>query len=195
MNIDREIEQLKKNIKEIYFGTCKQIKENIYRGHKRSISTDIEDNIDLFISAILPNDYKFFLDSTIRIEKKSHRPDLLIIDGNDNVTALIEIKANMGWCRNANEVINKLIDTDKLFKNKTKLCCKLSEENSRIVYYGNNVKLFLVSLTTGNCKKYYRKNNKEYAQSFNIFHFNLFEEWYDSLKNYEIYNFVDKIFH
>lgn len=100
----------------------------------------------------------------------------------------------MGWCRNANEVINKLIDTDKLFKNKTKLCCKLSEENSRIVYYGNNVKLFLVSLTTGNCKEYYRKNNKEYAQSFNIFHFNLFEEWYDSLKNYEIYNFVDKIF-
>ena len=52
----------------------------------------------------------------------------------------------------------------------------------------------MVSLTTGNCKEYYRKNNKEYAQSFNIFHFNLLEEWYDSLKNYEIYDFVDKIF-
>ena len=44
-------------------------------------------------------------------------------------------------------------------------------------------KLFLISLTKGNCSDKNHKSNKEYANANNVYQFNLFDGWYDSLFN------------
>lgn len=59
--------------------------------------------------------------------------------------------------------------------------------------YSNNVKLFLISLTKGNCSDKNHKSNKEYANANNVYQFNLFDGWYDSLINCEIEEFAKQI--
>lgn len=46
------IEKLKSEIKYAYNETKKTLGDNIYRGHSRAISSDIEDGIALFISRL-----------------------------------------------------------------------------------------------------------------------------------------------
>ena len=107
MNTDKNLNELNSNIKEIFLKTKESLKSNIIRGQSRSISSDIEDELSMFISNVLSNKYIFYINSYIRIENKGYRPDLLIID-NNKVIAMIEIKANMGYCRDARDVMNKL---------------------------------------------------------------------------------------
>lgn len=53
-NYELLINNLKEHIKATYQKTYNKLSSNIYRGHLRSISTDIEDGIALLISALLP---------------------------------------------------------------------------------------------------------------------------------------------
>ena len=101
---DTEIKSLINYINTVYFKTSNKIRTNIYRGHLRSISSDIEDAIALYIANVLPTDYKIFLDSSVHVNKKNNRPDLLVVDASNNVKAMIEVKSNMGWCRNATDM-------------------------------------------------------------------------------------------
>lgn len=89
------IEKLKSEIKYAYNETKKTLGDNIYRGHSKAISSDIEDGIALFISRLQPS-CKIFLDPSIHIDRKTHRPDLLVINNKNEVIAMVEIKANMG---------------------------------------------------------------------------------------------------
>ena len=63
---------------------------------------------------------------------------------------MVGIKANMGWCRNASGVIQKILSEDLIFKNKRTINCEFSNNRSYDTSYSNNVKLFLISLTKGN---------------------------------------------
>lgn len=193
MNKEEAIKCLKNYIETIYTDTNKQLKTNIYRGHSRSISTDIEDAIAIFISDILPEDeYKILSDPSIYINHKNHRPDLLVINKNNEVTLLIEIKANMGWCRDASNVLNDMIKNDSIFKREIQLKCEFSKKEAITVLY-KNPKLLLVALTDGNCSKEKHLKNKDYAKSINIYQFNLFSGWYGNLSNNEISDFYDFI--
>ena len=137
MENNKAIETLKENIKKIYKKTQKQIDENIYRGHSRCISVDVEDEIAKYILQLLPKRYKLFLDPSISIneklylpkKKKIYRPDLLVINENAEVTAFIELKAIMGYCRDATDVINKMVEYDKDFKKEKKLKCTFPDES------------------------------------------------------------------
>lgn len=169
-------------IKETYISTAKPLAHNIIRGHLRSISSDIEDGIALFISKALPQDYKLYLDPTIHIEKKGNRPDLLIVDPHEKVAAMIEIKANMGWCRDARPIIDKIIEKDTKFRSMKKLKCEFSTQDEVEVSYEEGVKLYLLSLTDLNCPAPHHESNKQYASSNTISYYNLFTGWYDSLK-------------
>lgn len=169
-------------IEGIYNSTAKQRAHNIIRGHLRSISSDIEDGIAMFISKALPQDYKLFLDPTIHIDKKGNRPDLLIVDSQDKVAAMIEIKANMGWCRDAGPIIDKINEKDSQFRSKKKLKCEFSTQAAVEVSYEEGVKLYLLSLTDLNCPAQHHESNKLYASSYNISYYNLFTGWYDSLQ-------------
>lgn len=189
MELEYAIEKLKKYITDIYQNTGSKIGTNIYRGHLRSISTDIEDGIAVFISDIMPSNYKIYLDSSIHIDGKKNRPDLLVIDENNNVNAMIEIKANMGWCRDASEVIDDILISDSKFKEQKVLTCEFSREENQEIFYGENVKLFLVALTDGNCSARNHEANKLYAAKLDVFQFNLFSGWYESLINCEIEDF------
>lgn len=192
MNIYNAIEILKSDIKNIYNKTRENIGNNIFRGHSRSISTDIEDKLALFITNLQP-EVKVFLDPSIYINKKTHRPDLFIVNTKNEVIAMIEIKANMGWCRNAAGVIDKILSNDKLFNQTGRLDCEFSDNSKYSVSYSKNVKLFLISLTKGNCSDKNHEQNKEYSIQNNVFLFNLFDGWYNSLVNYEIENFANYI--
>ena len=193
MNKEEAIKGLKNYIETIYADTKKQLKTNIYRGHSRSISTDIEDAIAIFISDILHEDkYKILSDPSIYINHKKHRPDILVVDKNNEVILLIEIKAQMGYCRDASPVLNDMIKNNDMLKKEIQLECEFSKKEAITVLY-KNPKLLLVALTDGNCSKEKHIKNKDYAKSINIYQFNLFSGWYDNLSNCEISDFYDFI--
>ena len=187
------IENLKKYIKSAYESTSDQLATNIIRGHLRSISTDIEDGIAIFMSEILPSEYKILLDPSIHIGRKNNRPDLLIIDSKNIVKAMIEIKANMGWCRDATAVINDIVENNTKFSNQGVLNCEFSTQEDVKVAYNNDVKLFLVSLTDGNCPADKHQKNKEYASQNGVHQFNLFTGWYNSLEDLEIQDLINSL--
>ena len=193
MNKEEAIKGLKNYIETIYADTKNELKTNIYRGHSRSISTDIEDAIAIFISDILHEDkYKILSDPSIYINHKKHRPDILVVDKNNEVILLIEIKAQMGYCRDASPVLNDMIKNNDMFKKEIQLECEFSKKEAITVLY-KNPKLLLVALTDGNCSKEKHIKNKDYAKSINIYQFNLFSGWYDNLSNCEISDFYDFI--
>ena len=152
MNIEEAAKSIKKHIEEIYNKVINPVAPNVIRGHHRTISAEVEDEIGLFVSMIMRDDYLFILDPSIRVDGKTSRPDLLVADSNNIVKALIEIKTNMGWCRTADSVIDKLLEKDRKFKKEKILKCSFSSRDEKIqVEYPNNVKLFLVSFSDRNC--------------------------------------------
>lgn len=184
MDKNKIINELKKEIKNKYDKTRKAVGKKIFRGHSRCISTDIEDAIARFISKIL-SEYKIFLDPSISIKGTIYRPDLLVINQKNEVVAFMEIKARMGYCRDATEALNKMINYDNVFKNND-LTCKFSYGSSPVkVKYDKNVKLFFVSLSSNNCSNHI--NNNTYARNKNkhklVSYFTLFKGVYDDLKN------------
>lgn len=188
------IETLKSSINNVFNATKQSIRHNIWRGHSRSISTDIEDNIAILIAEELPENYKLYIDPSIHINGKTHRPDLLVSNENNEVIFVIEIKANMGWCRDASAVINSMVDNHNVFLDAGSLDCKLSSGESFVLKYKNNVKLFLIALTDangGNKKQY--EINKNHAFSHGISHYCLFSGWYNNLQEKDIISFIDKI--
>ena len=199
----KEIEELKTYIKNKYEETRQVVEGNkgseIYRGHSRSLSTDIEDAIAIFISKLLPT-CKVFIDPSINVGGKNNRPDILIIDKNNKTIGMIEVKSNMGWCRNASDVIAKIEQNNKDFSDKF-LRCEFSENNNKaknkeepkIVQYGNDVKLFLVSFTKDNCSIKKHDNNKEDAKKANVSYFTLFSGWYGSLVDSDINKFAEEL--
>ncbi len=200
----KEIEELKTYIKNKYEETRQVVEGNkgseIYRGHSRSLSTDIEDAIAIFISKLLPS-CKVFIDPSISIGGKKHRPDILIIDKNNETIGMIEVKSNMGWCRNASDVIANIKQNNIDFSDNTPLRCEFSEKNNedmnkeepKIVKYGNDVKLFLVSFTKDNCSDKKHDNNKDKAIKANVSYFTLFSGWYGSLVDCDIYKFAEEL--
>ena len=194
MSYEVAIENARKRIADAHKITKGQLNDRVYRGHSRSISTDIEDSIALLIYDIIPNDYYLILDPSIYVNKQNHRPDLLIINGENKVVGLVEIKANMGWCRNASGVLNNLKEEDNIFKENKILKCKLSSDNSKEVNYPDDVKLFLAALTGENGGGESRhQTNKENAQALSIKHFILFDGWYDVLRNRDAEEFAIEI--
>ena len=194
MNKKASIENLKSRIAAVFNDTRRPFGKNIYRGHSRSISSDIEDSITFFISELLPENYYYILDPSIYLNGENNRPDLLIINEKDEVVAMIEMKSNMGWCRNATWVIDDILANDNKFKSVSTLECKLSTDETKCVKYGDNVSLFLVSLTSKNGGS--EKNeitNKEYAKQKNVGHYLLFNNWYHSLADKDIEEFADAI--
>ena len=194
MSYEQAIENARKRIANAHKATKGQINDRVFRGHSRSISTDIEDSIALLIYDIVPSDYYLILDPSIYIGKQNHRPDLLIVNSNDEVVGLVEIKANMGWCRDATQVLSSLKEEDDLFKESKYLKCKLSSDSTKEVVYPDNVALFLVALTSENGGGEAKiAANMEFAKSLNIKHFILFNGWYYELENRGVEAFTEDI--
>ena len=193
MVINKAIINLIKDISEKYEQTNRAIGPNIFRGHLRSISTDIEDCIALFISSILPLDYKIYLDPSVYVDGHNHRPDLLVLNEKNECYAMIEIKANMGYCRNAEEVITREIETHDIFSNERSLSCNLSSGEAQVVLYTKKTKLYLIALTAANCSERNHDNNRDCASNNGIKHFILFDGWYDSLTGREITDFANDL--
>ena len=171
----------------------KSLRSNIYRGHLRSLSTDIEDAIALFVNEVLPGK-KMLIDASVYADGKIHRPDLLVVDGDNNAIAMIEIKSNMGWCRNATAVINGIRNNDKIFKETKNLTCEFSgDTEDKIICYPDGVKLFLISLTDNNCKSEFHAINKALAKNAGVYHFVLFSGWYDDLQDKDICEFGETL--
>lgn len=193
MTKQEKINELIIYIKNIYDVVNNKIGPNIFRGHLRSISTDIEDGIALFISKIIPDNYKVFLDPSIHVDKTNNRPDLLVIDDKNEAVAMIEIKANMGWCRDATNVLNDIVNNHKKFINAKTLQCEFSRETTQDIKYSSNTKLYLISLTDGNCNAEKHNKNKIYAASVGVKQYNLFSGWYGNLVPCEINDFIDDL--
>ncbi|MDY0214019.1 MAG: hypothetical protein RBS24_00610 [Bacilli bacterium] len=193
MNTDQAVNFLKQSIKTAFDDTKKKLQVNVFRGHSRSISTDIEDLITLFIAKVLPENYKFLLDASIHVNGKNNRPDLLIANQNNEVIAMIELKSNMGYCRDATNTINEIIENHNKFLNFNDLTCKFSDDDQQTVSYNQNVELFLVSLTSNNCSTENHQNNKIYAASKGVHYFNLFSGWYGELIDNDVIEFLNTL--
>jgi hypothetical protein len=193
MNIGSAIDVLRNSISTVFNDTKRKLSPNIYRGHSRSISTDIEDLITIFISNVLPKNYKFLLDASIHVDGKNNRPDLLIANENNEVIAMIELKSNMGYCRDATSVINEITENHNKFFNATNLICKFSDDEQQLVTYNQDVELFLISLTSDNCSTDNHQNNKAFATSKGVNYFNLFSGWYGGLLDKDVYAFLSTL--
>lgn len=192
-NIDKLTNELKDNISKVWRETKENIGDNIFRGHTRSISSDVEDAIAVFTSSVLKNKFEIYIDPSVTVNKKTNRPDFLIIkDG--KVVALAEIKSNMGYCRNATNVIDKIYEMNEIFKNAGTIKCKFSNQDSRTVEYSKGTKLLLIALTSQNGGKPASiMKNINYAKSKDINHFLLFNGWYDNLTNRDIDQYVSNL--
>ncbi len=185
------IEGLRGRILAAHAGTKAKLAPNIARGHLRSISTDIEDAIALFVADLIPQGCSIMLDPSVHVGGKNNRPDMLVVRPDGSVAAMVEIKANMGWCRNASEVIDDIVENDSKFKKEGTLYCEFSNEPDAKVSYGDGVALFLVSLVDGNGPQKKHDLNKDYARSKGVRQLNLFSGWYDSLTALEADAFAD----
>lgn len=200
MNMKHSIEELKHNISKEYKKKLNDIKKmeddsKIIRGHISPMSTAIENAIALFVQNITNKRYKIFLDSSISIpsskgRSKTYRPDLLLVDSKNRVKAMIEIKSNMGYCRDINQTISKLNKLHKIFLKEKNLNCSFSQLENKIpvTYCVPNKNLFLVTFTSQNDGGKSKKN-KELARNI----FMLFENWYDNPQNQDIKIFADRI--
>lgn len=193
MDSRQATELLRQSIKTVFDDTKKKLQDNVFRGHSRSISTDIEDLITIFIANVLPENYKFLLDASIHIDGKNNRPDLLIANENNKVIAMIELKSNMGYCRDATTVINEMIENHHKFFNAINLTCSFSDDEKQLVTYNQDVELFLISLTSNNCSTDNHQNNKIYATSRGVHYFNLFSGWYGGLVDKDVYGFLSTL--
>ena len=193
MDIEHAIANLKERIRVARESTKSKLAPNVRRGHLRSISTDIEDAIGLFVAEIVPEGCHVFLDPSIHVGGKNNRPDMLVVREDGTVAAMVEIKANMGWCRNASWVIDDILDNDAKFKGEGTLHCEFSKDDNADVSYGEGVKLFLVSLVDGNCPRDKHQANKAYASSHGVLQMNLFAGWYDSLGDLEVRSFAQEV--
>ena len=193
MEVDTAIETLKSYILEEFKKTKVKERPNMVRGHLRALSTEIEDGIAAFLIDILPEGYKAYVDSSVRVGKKTHRPDILIIDENDNVKALVEVKTNMGWCRNATSEIDKILFKHNEMVRKGTITCKFSNDPTVSVNYSSDVPVFLVAFTNDNCGIDKHKKNRNVANANNIKYHCLFSGWYWNLSNLEIQQFANEI--
>ncbi|MDX9691590.1 MAG: hypothetical protein RBT45_03980, partial [Acholeplasmataceae bacterium] len=109
MDLNAAIDSLKNYISIKFEETKNKVGNNIIRGHLRTLSTEIEDGMALFLLEILPKGYRALVDCSVYVDGKNHRPDILIIDSENRVRFLIEVKTNMGWCRDATNELNKII--------------------------------------------------------------------------------------
>ena len=165
--------------------------QGIIRGHRTAMSATIEDNIALLIKNVLPDNYKIFIDPSITINKKTYRPDIMIINNKQHVKAMLEIKANIGYCRNAKKELKKLENKHKKFYKCTKLKCSLSEKE---VIYSKNTKCFFIVYSSDNCgDKENHEINKLYAKNLNIPYLVLFDGWYNNSTNRDIETFIKEI--
>lgn len=187
----KTIMELKSNIKRVFEETKKPLKDNILRGHSRSISTDIEDNIALFISELLPSNYQLLLDPTITIEGKQNRPDLIIIDEKKKLFAIIELKANTGYCRVANSALDNLFSFRNQLSRESTFKCGFSSGEMVEVKYTDQARLFFVSLTDWNNNEKNHISNKEYGLTLGIQYINLFTNWYHSLMEKDVAEFIE----
>jgi len=201
MQNSQAIKELKDKVKKAYIKATKNIDTNIYRGYSEDMSSVVENSITLFIKNLLPNGYEFYIDPSININKKLHRPDLLIIDTHKHVKAMIEIKANMGHCRKTQELINKIRNNHILFAKQKNLICsfpvikngvKVNSESKGIVY-PKRVKCFLVTFTQQNCSKNYHEKTYQLTKQNHIGYFKLFDQWYGNPKNLDIEKFAEQI--
>lgn len=193
MKTEEAVQELKSYIEASYAKTMEPLAPGIVRGHLRSISTDIEDGIALFVSHVLPEGYKLLLDPSIHVDGVNNRPDLLVVDESNAVKAMIEIKANMGWCRNASGVLDDIVSNDAKFKSQGRLSCEFSKEETIEVFYEEGVKLFLVALTDSNCTEKKHIANKAYADSVGVHQYNLFSGWYGGLTPLEVETFAAEL--
>lgn len=193
MKTEEAVQELKSYIEASYAKTMEPLAPGIVRGHLRSISTDIEDGIALFVSHVLPEGYKLLLDPSIHVDGVNNRPDLLVVDESNAVKAMIEIKANMGWCRNASGVLDDIVSNDAKFKSQGRLSCEFSKEETIEVFYGEGVKLFFVALTDSNCTEKKHIANKAYANSVGVHQYNLFSGWYGGLTPLEVETFAAEL--
>lgn len=193
MNKNESINNLCNRVERIFKASKDRLSNNIYRGHSRSINADIEDSIAIFLSELFPTNYYFIIDPSIYVNGKNHRPDLLVINEFNEAIAMIEIKSNMGWCRDVTYIANNLMQSDSLFRKEAHLSCKLSNNNTKEVLYGCQVIKMLVSLTNENCSNKYHENNKALLKHLGIDYYVLFSGWYNNLKHKDIDDFANQL--
>lgn len=193
MVVNDVINNLKNGIYKVWNDTKGKLRPNVFRGHSRAISTDVEDLIGLFVSDIFDDKYNILIDASIHINT-THRPDMLVVK-EGKVVAMIEVKTQMGWCRNASGVIdNEIVRMHNIFCEAKNLTCKFSNDSTQYVTYDDNVKLFLIALTSQNgANPEQHKKNVEYAKSKGVGHFILFDGWYNSLVNKDIVEFASEL--
>lgn len=192
--VDVAIDSLKNYIATEFANTKKTIRNNLHRGHLRALSTEIEDGIAAFLSDILPSDYQIYVDSSVRVGSKTHRPDILVIDKAGKVRALVEVKTNMGWCRDASAELDKILFKHSEMISNGTITCKFSNEASAFATYTANVPVFLVAFTNENCGTRKHKANRSIADAKNVKYYCLFSGWYgDKLNDADIRDFATEI--
>lgn len=194
MDVTVAIDSLKKYILQEFQKTKITIRQNLHRGHLRALSTEIEDGIAAFILDILPEGYKVYVDASVRVGKKTHRPDILVVDNNSKVRALVEVKTNMGWCRDATGEIDKILFKHNEMISAGTVTCKFSNDETVTALYGTCVPVFLVAFTNENCGQSKHIANQEEAKRKNVKYYCLFSGWYgDELSEADIQNFATEI--
>jgi hypothetical protein len=158
---------------------------NIFRGRSSSISSSFEDLMALFIALNNPNNCQYFTDQAMKFNNKTYYPDVVILEENNNIKHLIDLKTDLGWnrtglysfCKKKDELMKSIKNTETFFKKgktKEKITAIFAE---KIVYHivilskENSGNIFLDHMIkaneTLNNVKVYLLSEGEHPNSYN----------------------------
>lgn len=166
----------KYNLKNLYKDTIKLYKraqfsgfKNIHRGRNHCVSSKIEDLVALYIYKNLKHrqNYKVYTDKPISIKGvKSHTiyPDVLIVDKNNQIVSMFDVKTDMGYKRKelCDLCKNKSAQLDKLSKNKSYIQSFKNGKTELSVTKNTNYNIVIISSKNWikGWEDYVKKSNK-----------------------------------
>ena len=175
-----------------------KIDKNIWRNTRIAMGNCVENEIAKLVNSILKRrDYKYIIDAQLYYgEKNPIRPDILVVDKDNIIRYMFEIKSQMGYCRDT-ELEDYKSNQDKLCKAKLIKYNRIQFEkgiekdaivpmNTRVkeeLVCDKNIKTIFVNLMQSNGV------SKELKNINGVFYFSLFKKgiWYDSI-SYENIN-------
>ncbi len=178
---------------------CKELADgdggfNIIRGQAKVSSGYIEDLFALFLAKrINRNDYRYLVDKTtsLRYSKNgkatTFKPDLSIINSDNELTQYYDLKTNLGWNR----------DLENYIKKKNEFVSKIQSRNGWIHFDKNNVldikfsktlKYKMVVIHGGNINETQLNKNLELVHNLEHVELYILYDHYNQRNNIEDFN-------
>ena len=74
---------------------------HIHRGRSRSISSELEDLLALYLAKNNPTPCEYYTDQQVRFGGRTRYPDIIVQQSDGTINDLIDVKSDIGWKRDS----------------------------------------------------------------------------------------------